>query len=241
MKAVDWSAYAQEYDRMAQHNPAYQELVRHCVSIVRDWPLEPEDVVAEIGAGTGNFSIAVAQSLSGVKILHADFNVDMLKIAQEKAQQAALKNWRAVQLNVQEENWNLPLLGGIVAVHCLYSFQNPQRVIQKMCRQLKPGGFIYACDIGRVMSIWDWTLYLFRESVHEHGLRATLSTFMRSQEIRRQNQAVARNQKRGIYWTHNLAEFRASFEAAGIQVQHASDRWYRGYDDLIVGRKIEVK
>jgi hypothetical protein len=110
-----------------------------------------------------------------------------------------------------------------------------------MAVQLRPGSFIYACDVGRVLSISDWTWYLLKESIRAYGVWVTLGLFCRGQEIRRQNQAVVRGQKRGTYWTHNLAEFRAAFEAAGIEVLSATDTLYRGYDDLIVGRKPEVK
>jgi len=81
----------------------------------------------------------------------------------------------------------------------------------------------------------------YQESVRAHGLPATMRLYLRGQEIRRQNQAGARGQRRGTYWTHNLAEFRDPFEAAGIEVLSATDTLYRGYDDLIIGRKPEGK
>lgn len=237
MKQVNWSAYAREYDIIPSINPAYRELVAHCVATVAGWPLQPGDVVADIGGGTGNFSIALARALPAVTILHTDFNEEMLAIARRKATESEIKNWHAAKLDVQQEKWSTPPLAGIVTVHCLYSFPNPQRVIQKMCGALQHGGFLYACDLGRVMNIRDWTIYLLKESFRVHGLKATLSLFLQAQELRRQNQAVARGQKRGVYWTHSLAEFKAKFEAAGIQVLSASDSLYRGYDDLVVGRK----
>ena len=237
MKAVNWSAYARAYDVIPDMNPAYRALVEHCVSTVAGWALEPGDVVADIGGGTGNFSIALAVALPRVTILHTDFNEDMLAIARRKAGERKIQNWRAAELDVQREEWGTPPLAGIVTVHCLYSFPNPQDVIRKMAASLRGGGFLYACDLGRVMNTLDWTLYLLRDSLRTRGVRATLGLLWRAQEIRRQNQAVARGQKGGAYWTHNLAEFRAGFEAAGFEVLSASDSLYRGYDDLVVGRK----
>lgn len=224
---------------MAQHNPAYQELLAHCLNTVTGWPLSTGDVVADIGAGTGNFSIALARALPGVQVIHADFNDAMSEIARQKA--AGLSNWRTVSLDVQSDDWHLPVLAAIVTVHSLYTFPRPHRVIQRMAAQLRRGGFIYACDVGRVLKIRDWTWYLLKEAARAHGVPATVSLFCRGQEIRRQNQAVVRGQRCGTYWTHNLAEFRAAFEAAGIEVQSATDSLYRGYDDLIVGRKKEGK
>ncbi len=238
MKPVNWSVYAGAYDIIPRINPAYRELVEHCVATVGSWPLCPGDVVADIGGGTGNFSIALAVALPTVTILHADFNRDMLGIARRKAGESRLQNWRAAELDVAWEEWGTPPLAGIVSVHCLYSFPSPQGVIRKMAASLRPGGFLYACDLGRMMNTVDWTLFLLRDSLRTRGLKATLGFLLRAQEIRRQNQAVARGQKRGEYWTHNLAEFRASFEGAGIEVLSASDTLYRGYDDFVVGRKV---
>jgi ubiquinone/menaquinone biosynthesis C-methylase UbiE len=223
---------------MARYNPSYQELLQHLTATVGNWSLQFGDVVADIGASTGNFSIALAQAMPRVQVIHADFNEEMLAAARVKAK--GLSNWRAITLDVSHDNWQMPPLAGIVTVHALYAFPDPQRVIRKMASQLKPGGFIYACDVGRVLNIRDWTTYLLKESLRTHGLLSTVRLFCRGQEIRRQNQAVVRGQKRGEYWTHNLADFRSAFEAAGIEVLSATDVMYRGYDDLIVGRKSEV-
>lgn len=246
MKAVNWSSYARDYDLILAANPAYGELIAHCVSTVASWPLSSGDMVADIGGGTGNFSIALAHALPSVRVIHADFNGAMLEIARSKANASKLGNWRAVLLDVAQEDWNLPSLGGIVTVHSLYAFPNPKRVISKMAAQLKPGGLVYACDLGRVMKVLDWTLYLFKESVRARGFIKTATLFLRGQEVRRQNQSVARGQRRGDYWTHSLAEFKTSFEVAGIEVLLASNTFYRGYDDLVVGQKpkrtnLEVK
>ena len=235
----DWSAYAKEYDLMAVHNPSYQELLAHYLKTIAGWRLQTEDVVADIGAGTGNFSITLARAFPRVRVIHADFNEEMLALARSKAD--GLANWQAIAFDVQQDDWPLPSLAGIVSVHALYAFPNPKRVIQKMAAQLRPGGFVYASDVGRILNIRDWTWYLLKESMRAHGLPATLSLFCRGQEIRRQNQAVARGQKCGTYWTHDLAEFRAAFEVAGIDVLSATDAMYRGYDDLIVGRKPESR
>ena len=237
MKQVNWSAYARKYDIITCINPAYLKIVEHCVATVAGWPLQAGDIVADIGGGTGNFSIALAHALPAVTFLHTDYNEDMLMIARTKAKRARLKNWRAVQMDVQQQDWSLPALAGIVAVHCLFSFKDPQHVIQKMSFHLKPAGFVYACDIGRVLNIWDWTVYLLGESLRQRGFKAMLSLFLHAQDIRRQSRALAGSQKRGVYWTHNLAEFRASFEGAGIEVLSVSDALFRGYDDLVVGRK----
>lgn len=238
MKTVDWSAYAEEYDVMARHNPAYQELVAHCIRSVTAWPLKPGDTVADFGAGTGNFSLALAQALPDIQVLHLDSDEQMLRIAATKADMADVKNWRAVAIDLERESWELPELAGAVSVHCIYAMRNPRQFICRLRTQLRQGGHLYACDFAREMNVRDWARYLLAESLRANGVWHTAGLFVRCGQVRRQNRRVAECQREGTYWTHNLSEFRAVFEAAGIEVLCASNILYRGYDDLIVGRKL---
>jgi len=239
MRAVDWSSYANEYDLMAQHNPPYQELLQHCVATICGWSLQAGDVVADIGGGTGNFSIALARAFPAVTFLHADFDEAMLRVAHAKADRYGLTNWRSVLIDVEQATWELPALAGIVTVHSLYAFKNPQCVIGKMCAQLRPAGHIYACDLGRAMNVYDWGQYLVMESFRANGFWQTVKLLLKSGEVRRQNQRVARCQKAGVYWTHGLKDFAKCFEEQGMTIIKATDILYRGYDDLVVARKLD--
>lgn len=241
MRTVDWSSYARQYDLMSQINPAYQELVAHCVQSVLGWNLKPGDVLADLGAGTGNFSIALARALPNIQILHLDNNEQMLSIARSKAGAFGLSNWKAAVLNCEQEAWNLPALDGAVSVHCIYALKNPKGFIAKLCSQIKPGGYLYACDFGREMSVFDWGRYLMAESIKSNGVVATMRLIARCSQVRRQNKRVAACQRSGIFWTHDLEEFKTCFERAGIKISVASFKMYRGYDDLIIGRKPSSK
>jgi ubiquinone/menaquinone biosynthesis C-methylase UbiE len=237
MNNVSWSIYARQYDLMAERNPAYQHLLRHCVATVQQWPLGAGDVIADFGAGTGNFSIALAKALPDVRVLHLEFDEQMLRLAEEKAKQAPLGNWLAIRLDLDDDKWDLPPLAGAVTVHCLYSTHRPRQLIHRICSQLMPGHHLYACDFGRVMNVADWARYMIATSFRTRGFFQTVALVMRSGIIRKQNRLVARAQREGSYWTHDLAEFRGCFEAEGIRVTQASNQWYRGYDDLVVGHK----
>lgn len=234
---VDWSAYAKQYDLMAQINPAYQELVGHCVSTVEKWQLKQGAVIADLCAGTGNFSLAIARALPHLVVLHVELNPSMLSLANAKARSVGLSNWRASQVDLQSEVWNLPKLDGVVAVHCIYALKEPRSFISTLCSQLASGGFVYACDVGRVFRLLDWACFLFARSLAARGFWATLALLPNTNLIRRQNRLIAKAQRAGRFWTHELGEFRACFEQSGISILQASDKMYRGYDDLIIGTK----
>jgi len=237
VKPVDWTAYAREYDLMARHNPAYQELVAHCVRTVAEWSLQPGDTVADFGAGTGNFSIQLAQARPEIQVLHLDADEQMLRSATAKADAAGLKNWRALNIDLAKSPWQLPELAGIVCVHCIYAVAQPRQFIRQLCVQLRPGGYVYACDFARQMNVRDWARYLVLESLRTNGAWRTARLFTKCGQMRRQNRRVAAAQRAGKFWVHNLVEFADCFRQEGMTILETSDRLYRGYDTLVIAQR----
>ena len=62
MNHVSGAIDARRYDLLCNYNPAYQDLNLHCLPTVKDWSLREGEVIADIGAGTGNLSIQIAKS-----------------------------------------------------------------------------------------------------------------------------------------------------------------------------------
>lgn len=237
MGNVDWSTYARQYDLMADNNPAYQEILAHCLDTFAASNFEPGAVIADFGAGTGNFSIALARKLTQAVVLHVESSPEMIRVAEEKAMHAGIKNWSVWQLDLEGADWGLPELAGAVTVHALYSLSEPEIAIRKIIQSVAHGGVIYACDLGRVLNLRDWSKYLLSCAVKKHGIARAIRLFMQSGIIRNQNKKIAKNQRGNQYWTHTLAGFRDVFEREGVNISYASDRFYRGYDDLIIGNK----
>lgn len=237
MNQVDWTAYAREYDLMAQNNPAYQELVAHCIRSVSAWELSPGDTVADFGAGTGNFSVALARALPDIQVLHLDGDRQMIQIAKKKAAASGGKNWSSMTIDFNCEKWGLPEIAGVVSVHCIYALNNPRQFIRNLCGQLRPGAYVYACDFGRQMQVSEWARYMLVESLHAKGIWNTVRLFARSGQVRRQNRRVAACQRNGTYWTHELAEYEDCFKQQGMAILETSNKLYRSYDDLVIARK----
>ena len=233
---VDWSSYAQQYDLMAENNPAYQELLLHCVQTVSDWGLQPGDTLADFAAGTGNISLAIAAALPEIMVLHVELNEGMIAFAQAKAAAAGLRNWQVLRLDLTQPDWPIPELAGAVTVHALYALPQPKKVIDQICARLRPGGRVYAADFGRTMDVRAWSVFLLRAALKRHGLVKTISLFARSGIVRRENRRITACQKSGQFWLHEMPEFRAAFEACGMEITFASDKYYRGCDDVILAR-----
>ncbi|MEM8671175.1 MAG: methyltransferase [Planctomycetota bacterium] len=239
MTEVNWSKYALQYDEIVSNHPPYQQLLAHCLDVICSWPAgsEQESVVADLGAGTGNFSTAWAQARPDLSVLHVELDPGMNQRALEKARRLSLDNWEIVELDLNNAVWELPALNGVLTVNALYTLRDPKRAIDNIARALAPGGYVLATDIGRVINMLDWVLYLFRESVKANGLLKTVKLLRRNSLARRINHQIAAKQKSGEYWTHELHEFEGLFEQTGIEIISKSAQYYRGINDLVVGKK----
>ena len=234
--SVDWQAYAQVYDLMAEHNPAYQELLQLFVARARCWRPAPGAALVDLGAGTGNFSLELARLHPGCRVIHVDSNGEMSRVARRKAEARCLGNVQFEIRAVSALSFPPKSLQAVVCVHALYVFPAPFDLIRNVFGWLKPGGLFFACDPGRPMDVRDWSKYLLGESYRRQGWRKTVTLFWRTRAVAKQNRRIAAAQQTGRCWLHSLAEFQGAFQSAGFTIEHAQTV-YRGCSDLVVCRK----
>jgi ubiquinone/menaquinone biosynthesis C-methylase UbiE len=232
----DWSRYAAAYDLMAEMNPAYGDLLADFQRAIAGWKIEPGEVLADFGAGTGNFSVKLAGQFPQCEVRHVDSNAVMNARAAEKARTAGLDNFQVQAADLQEVSFAPGSLAGIVTVHALYTQPDPQGLMRRMNGWLRPGGCAFLCNAGRLMSVADWRKYLLRESLRRHGLRRTVYAFWRGRVVARENAKIAELQRNGTFWTHTTEEFLQAVASAGFTVlDHYTA--YRGCSDVVLCRK----
>jgi ubiquinone/menaquinone biosynthesis C-methylase UbiE len=233
---VNWHAYAEVYDLMAVNNPAYQELIMLFKRTIATWQLDSHSEVADLGAGTGNFSLELARSFPACAVTHLDANWEMNQLAKHKAAGQGIKNLQFVTADIWAATFQANSQSAITSVHALYAFPRPKEVIAKMFEWLKPGGYLFVCDPGRMGNVADWVVFLFRDSYRRQGLWRTIQLFHRGRIVTKQNRLITQGQKDGVYWSHTCAEFRTAIESVGFEILTAQET-YRGASDLVVAQK----
>lgn len=233
---TDWTRYATVYDLIAAHNPAYHELMRRFHDLAATWTLAPGAKIVDLGAGSGNFSLALAALFPDCTVMHVDGNPEMNAIAAEKAAARGLGNVEIRTSDIDAFHLEPGSVAAVTAIHALYAFPDPRGVVRRLADWLEPGGHVLACDPGRVLDTGEWARYIFGATARRHGLLRAMRLYARAMAGLRQNRHIARRQAAGSYWLHSLAEFRAEFRAAGLEVTTAFVT-YRGCSDLVVARK----
>ena len=108
--------------------------------LIDNLPLESDDVIADIGAGTGYFSFPMAVRVPEGKVLAVDIQQEMLDIVEARKANGAPANVETVLST--ETDPRLPEAGVdlILIVDAYHEFSYPREMGEAMAASLKPGG-----------------------------------------------------------------------------------------------------
>lgn len=233
---MNWDAYAEHYDQMCKFNTSYQENVEILLDLAANWPMPQNAKVCDLGAGTGNYILSLAESYPSAEFVHVDFDEKMNEAAIRKYRDAEVNNIQVVTEYVQECDFQDNSFDLIMCVNALYAISPQDEVLARIRRWLKPGGRFFAIDFGRKQKTLDWAIYLFRESMKKQQAGEYVKALVNSREVLKQNRRSTKGQESGRYWLHSTSEFGEKLSSIGFQVDDLY-ACYRGYADLAICRK----
>ena len=108
--------------------------------VIQAFALKPDAVVADIGAGTGYFSVRFAHMLPKGRVYGVDVQPGMLQLLQQNATKAKLTNVVPVLGTLDDPKLPAGMLDVIIMVDVYHEFSEPQKMLQRMREALKPGG-----------------------------------------------------------------------------------------------------
>jgi len=232
-KDIDWSIYALKYDLMCDFIPAYQENISLLLDHLSNWELPNDPSICDLGAGTGNFITAIAKTFPDAHFTHVDSDPAMSSFARIKYQRNSVNNVEILNAQVLDLDLGDSTFDVIILINALYAMNPQRKVLEKIKRWLKPNGKLFIIDWGRENKVFDWTWYVAKNAVRNHGIAKTISAFIEGAEVIRQNRLGKKGHKSGSFWRHTTQEFKQTLEEAGFFVEHL-DVCYRGYSDLAV-------
>ena len=113
--------------------------------VIQALALKPDAVVADIGAGTGYFSMRLAHMVPGGRVYAVDLEPDMVKYLADRARREGLKNVTAVQAKPGDAA--LPGKADLVLLVDVYHhIEDRERYFRRLAESLKPGGRVAVID-----------------------------------------------------------------------------------------------
>ena len=225
---VDWTDYSQAYDLLLEHNPAYQEIISDFVLFLKS-NREPKKVL-DIGAGTGNYSLAVLNAYPNSIVDLVEPDAGMASIARIKLKK--FPNVKVIEQPISNFKWQDYDL--VISVHSLYAIPNYTETLKNIRISIKKSdGIGYLCNVGRILDIPDWRKYLVKINIKKHGFFKTIDLLWRGRVIARENIKIAEKQKSGEYWTHTSEEFLLALNKNKLDIIDAAVL-YRGYSDRAI-------
>ncbi|MBD1940586.1 class I SAM-dependent methyltransferase [Microcoleus sp. FACHB-68] len=108
--------------------------------LVNSLNLNPKDVVADIGAGTGYISFRIARLVPDGKVLAVDIQPEMLEIIEFLKKEKKISNVEPVLGTVSDPNLPAESVDLAIMVDAYHEFEYPREVMEAIVKALKPGG-----------------------------------------------------------------------------------------------------
>jgi SAM-dependent methyltransferase len=136
----DANAWAKVFDDPARD--AWQEPDR----VVAALGLAPNMTVADVGAGTGYFTVRLARAVPAGQVIATDIEPDMVRHLGERAAREQLGNVRAVLATADEPGLAPETVDRVLVVDVWHHIADRVRYAKGLARALRPGGQIAIVD-----------------------------------------------------------------------------------------------
>jgi len=111
--------------------------------------LQDNSIVADLGAGTGFYSIAAGQMVPHGKVYAVEIVKDFLETIKNKAKDAHLNNVETLWGNIEDKGGTHIADGAVDAViasNTLFQVEDKNQFVEEIKRILKPGGRVLFID-----------------------------------------------------------------------------------------------
>lgn len=108
--------------------------------LIESLSLNPTDVVADIGAGTGYISFRLAPFVAQGKVLAVDIQPEMIDILGDRISKTGVRNIQPILGTEQDPHLPPESVDLAILVDAYHEFSYPQEMMTTVVKALKPGG-----------------------------------------------------------------------------------------------------
>jgi SAM-dependent methyltransferase len=135
----DAEGWAQEFD--APERDAWQQPDR----VVAALALAPDAVVADLGAGTGYFSVRLARAVPQGRVIGLDVEPEMVRYLADRAQREGLANLLAGEATATDAGLREPV-DLVLVVDTYHHIEDRTAYFARLRERLRPGGRVAIVD-----------------------------------------------------------------------------------------------
>ena len=108
--------------------------------LVQSLDLDPDDVVADLGAGTGYFAFRIAPLVPEGRVYAVDIQPEMLRIVEARADEDGIRNVAPVLGTETSPGLRPNSTDLTLVVDAYHEFSNPHEMLRGIYRATRPGG-----------------------------------------------------------------------------------------------------
>lgn len=158
-------AYVMGYQGISWLERPEREEEERVSVLLKNMDLKPNEVVADIGAGSGYHVFRIAPSVKLGKVYAVDIQQEMLDAMQWKIQKESIDNVALIKGSEQSVNLSPNSVDKVLMVDVYHEFSFPYEIIMSIKQALKPNGKIYLIEYrGEDRSIPIKTIHKMTES-----------------------------------------------------------------------------
>jgi arsenite methyltransferase len=137
---ADADAWTKVFDDPARDEWQHPDDVLHALE------LEPAMTVADVGAGTGYFSVRLARVVPQGEVIATDLEPDMVRFLNERARREQLPNLRAIQATPTASGLAASSVDRILVMHVWHHLADRGEYARGLAAALRPGGRLFVVD-----------------------------------------------------------------------------------------------
>ena len=113
--------------------------------VIRHMGLEPHHVVADLGAGSGYFSLRLARAVPQGKVLAVDIQPEMLERLEARQREAGIENVEGILGTLEDPR--LPQgVDAVLMVDAYHELSHPREILEAVARSLSPDGRVFLVE-----------------------------------------------------------------------------------------------